>query len=604
MKAEFKVLFLAVYLGCTLFFSCSHSDDAEEVSVSGVIELLCENESLTNESVRIIVTGEKKIAAAYWYKGSYSGSGQSLIKSQSSVEITQTEGIWAFPVSENSVYSVGVRFSDGTYTLKRITVRNIDRMPPAQVSKLGVNYYGGETIKVSWTDPVCEGSYDSPLAEVLVSWRKNDGEFCTEISIEPQTEEYVVPVSGTASDYYEISVRVKDELGNTGEPEAASRYLKVYTEKEKTAGNIITPDGTFTPSEYKERSLSDAVAVVAFVNADGVPVGIGLTHSDGNLPWGTLESGGYQLFFEKNLCTPHASNLTYLTPDGSTVTAGSCKYSSKRYDSLDFTGDTRGEDNWECMKAYDPECTSSDTAAAEYYPAFSFIQSYSSGGISDGWYMPSVAELCYLVMNIGKVNSGLSLCGGTPLGNCWYWSSSQADSSAFNVWSLKVISAELNVSQLVSASCVPVDEVTFEYVKPAEGNAMADSSVDFSSGLTVEVYSGEILGDVAELDRVGIENNIDLVNPFLDELEAEIEYSEDLKYADIYYSLSERLNEYNYESAGTEYKAPVRITSTCTLWAVAVINGKIAGTGYGVFSKCNKIKTPENGYAVPLRVFN
>ena len=133
---------------------------------------------------------------------------------------------------------------------------------------------------------------------------------------------------------------------------------------------------------------------------------------------------------------------------------------------------------------------------------------------------------------------------------------------------------------------------------------MADSSEDSSSGLTVEVYSGEILGDVAELDRVGIENNIDLVNPFLDELEAEIKYSDDLKYADIYYSLSERLNEYNYESAGTEYKAPVRITSTCTLWAVAVINGKIAGTGYGVFSKCNKIKTPVNGYAVPLRVFN
>ncbi len=53
-------------------------------------------------------------------------------------------------------------------------------------------------------------------------------------------------------------------------------------------------------------------------------------------------------------------------------------------------------------------------------------------GLKDGQYIPSLAQLHLILMNIKAVNTALEAVGGTPLRKTWYWSSTE--NSTLNSW--------------------------------------------------------------------------------------------------------------------------------------------------------------------------
>lgn len=59
-----------------------------------------------------------------------------------------------------------------------------------------------------------------------------------------------------------------------------------------------------------------------------------------------------------------------------------------------------------------------------------------TGTYATGWYMPSLAELCYLYRSKNVLNSVINILGGMQLFSSFYWSSSQSgyyDNTAWNV---------------------------------------------------------------------------------------------------------------------------------------------------------------------------
>ena len=52
--------------------------------------------------------------------------------------------------------------------------------------------------------------------------------------------------------------------------------------------------------------------------------------------------------------------------------------------------------------------------------------------LKEGEYIPSLAQLHLILLNIKEVNKALEAVGGTPMKNDWYWSS--AEGSAVNSW--------------------------------------------------------------------------------------------------------------------------------------------------------------------------
>ena len=162
------------------------------------------------------------------------------------------------------------------------------------------------------------------------------------------------------------------------------------------------------------------MAVVAGFNTNGAILGLGLKQSSSSLQWAPNGTEGYKINFTEI--------IAYSDKKG---------YGAGR--TATITGDTDGSDNWEYVKSIDPEGTAD---AATNYPAFNFAATYATtvgitGEIAEGWYMPSIAELCELYKNKDILNASLSKCRGTQFRNGDYWSSSQGDSSYFfYAWSL------------------------------------------------------------------------------------------------------------------------------------------------------------------------
>lgn len=55
-------------------------------------------------------------------------------------------------------------------------------------------------------------------------------------------------------------------------------------------------------------------------------------------------------------------------------------------------------------------------------------------GLKEGQYIPSLAQLHLILLNIKEVNKALEAVGGSPMRKEWYWSS--AESSAYYSWSV------------------------------------------------------------------------------------------------------------------------------------------------------------------------
>lgn len=599
----YKSLFF-IFIVLSFFISCAHEDSElkKEVDVKKSLFLNIENEELTNQNVKVILSSDSQIIQASFYEGVYNGSGQEIINSSLSKQIENNDGQWSFLVFENGLYSVGAKTSDGSYLKAVLTVKNIDKKAPLQVSHLALNYTGS-ALELSWKNPESAGMYDSPLFKIKLCWAKNDENYSEEILLDAGSEKYSISsIEGSESDFIKVKLKTIDELGNEGLEKEAVRYLKTYSDLEKTAGNIITSSGTFTPSEYKNLSKTDALAVVAFVNESGIPVALGLSDFDKKYLWCSKESSFYTNFMTENICTPSVSSASFLTSDASSVVYNSRTYLSAAFSDLSFSGDCDGSDNLAYIKSMEENLSLENYSS--YYPAFYFIENYSSGTFFDGWYMPSIYELCKIAENLEKINEGLKACNTCEIGNNWYWSSSQSEDAEFNVWSLKIISQEKNTCQIISTSAAGSKVISYEYEESESLNQTAGENESFSENVSVNLASGSFLSSS------GISETSSFEKAFTEELALTL--STTIEGAVLYYSFEKNLDENNFSTDGIKYNATddygnaltISVDSSCRLWAVCVKAGKIAGSCSYVFSKYKRIESYANGCLLPLRVFN
>ena len=192
-----------------------------------------------------------------------------------------------------------------------------------------------------------------------------------------------------------------------------------------SVGDLLLTDGTFVYYDeshtFSEDEVSATVGLVYGLDEEGKPRGIlGLKNSSGAspyiaTPWAPQSSSGNSIKFEDIICTP--SN------DGDTVS---------------FTGDTDGSDNWDYICEID-QVGSADSATN--YPAFNYVLNYvATAGLTDsdydsGWYMPSASEMYDIYKNLTTINSVLTKIkavtsdSANTLTGLYFWTSSQADAA-------------------------------------------------------------------------------------------------------------------------------------------------------------------------------
>jgi len=207
------------------------------------------------------------------------------------------------------------------------------------------------------------------------------------------------------------------------------KYGKPYQ-----VGDIIFKDGS--AEEYSSTLvLSDvqkkaAIALIFYkgksLNSDDSntnrTLGVGLVHSgkdEDGLEWCTQ-------FGDK--ADAHDLEITTIVCEASKSSIG-----------FSYTGDKNGSDNLEQIEAFDGV---NDTSDASKYPAFYFAKNYKDKKLAnetesrvagtafeDGWYLPSLAELCEICWcmekNIFDIDAASALCGGDKFGSDSFWSSSQ-----------------------------------------------------------------------------------------------------------------------------------------------------------------------------------
>ena len=201
-----------------------------------------------------------------------------------------------------------------------------------------------------------------------------------------------ISIPSTAGDY-PVTVYIN------GTQSAVTGTLTVLDKTGYDAGDVLL-----------DKTTSKPVAVFAYYNTYGGPMGLGLQQS--YLAWAPSSSAGYRTNFTAIQSSRSGSSGSYT-----------------------FTGDTDGGDNWNAVCAVDGTASAN---AATNYPAFNYGSTYCSGtSFTSGWYLPSIAELYALYKNRTVLDNGLAAAGGTKFCDSYYWSSSQYSNGDKDAWSVK-----------------------------------------------------------------------------------------------------------------------------------------------------------------------
>lgn len=247
----------------------------------------------------------------------------------------------------------------------------------------------------------------SYIASGRVVTVESDSRLTVSLNIPDAAGEYTVTFS-SGSESIEGTITVKDY----------SAYI---------AGQIVLADRTLVErADYTAIDTSNPpVAVVASFNENGAPLAVGLHTSGTELQWTPSGTTGYNTNFTDILCT--SSNT-----------------GSYAIETATFSGDTDGSDNWSVICKADPE-GSKDVAAN--YPAFNWANTYASvlGSATEGWYLSSLAELCYVYRNRDTINATLSVINrldstyarsslGTSTSSFSFLTSSQAKNGTTSTW--------------------------------------------------------------------------------------------------------------------------------------------------------------------------
>ena len=278
---------------------------------------------------------------------------------------------------------------------------------------------------------------------------------------------------------------------------AGQTFPSPFGEKTRptSTGDIVFADGTAT-AWRKGLTLTDeqkkaAVAVIFYAGGSGDTLGermlgVGLrnaTGSDNALTWARFTSDtdkaeGYEASIDGILCAPSRKSSA---------------------ETATFTGDTDGRDNWAVLRA-----AVGDGEREGNYPAWEWAASYAksnglAGEFADGWYLPTVAELCMLYRAKDTVNAALECAGGTKLTDSGsyaeYWSSSQSPRDDDHAWAVWFGDAFIFKSGDVGSSTKHGDSSVCAIRDFGGENAAADG------GRRLEQIAAEVREVVAEEDR-------------------------------------------------------------------------------------------------------
>ena len=276
-----------------------------------------------------------------------------------------------------------------------------------------------KTIITSVTIPVAGIGYAGNLLPVTINGKnfKLPGTTASGFTSTGATLNDVTIITDT---YATAKVRCPYVVGTTNVTVSYGDFSATTTLK------VIEPvDSSYAVGDIVLTDDNKPIGVVAMISdAYGVPTPkvIGLQRSASGLKWAAEDTTGSDTKFANIVCTP------------------SKKYSAGTALTATFTGDTYGSDNWAEICAVDPTGTEN---VATNYPAFNFANTYgTTAGLTgtdyeNGWYVPSIAELCEVYKNKEVIQTSLTKASGFTIGTSSYWSSSQSDpydSSACGVY--------------------------------------------------------------------------------------------------------------------------------------------------------------------------
>ena len=393
-----------------------------ETTASFVVSKPADVTRITLEQTQIPVGTEESITATITGTN-FDIRGETQVKLFDANYVEYTESTVTVPLESNNsnteftvdiplpttegVYTVAVLFDDvKDTTTTTLQVYGTPIISEVTIPVAGTNY-GGNALPVT----IKGKNFTAP--GVTASGFTSTGATLNNVTIISDTK-------ATAEVTCPYAVGTTNVTVSYGESSATTTLKVIESVTSYAVGDIILTDGTKVSvndvTTYTIDENNKPIGVVAMISyIYGVPTTkvIGLQKSARSLWWAKSGTIGYNTKFTDIICKPSE------TGSGAASTAT-------------FTGDTDGSDNWAEICAVDPTGTAD---AATNYPAFNFANTYgTTTGLTDtdyenGWYVPSLAELCEVYKNKEVIQISLTKANGFKFGTSDYWSSSQVASS-------------------------------------------------------------------------------------------------------------------------------------------------------------------------------
>ena len=200
-------------------------------------------ETKTRGNVTVTVYSSTSIKEAKWLKGAKSA--KEVFASGTAIAGS------SFEITENGMYSVGVRDNDGRREVETIEIKNIDRTPPSPVTALTLGYSSAsKTLTANWHNPT-----DSDFAGLVLSWKKEGGN-ATEVPLSKETESHAIENIDADGSKYIVSVKAKDDAGNESAATETSMTPVVLAAAEITN---VSLSRTHLDSEETDRNITVTV---------------------------------------------------------------------------------------------------------------------------------------------------------------------------------------------------------------------------------------------------------------------------------------------------------------------------------------------------------
>lgn len=411
--------------------------------------------SSTETTITVKITSESKTERVV-YKKDGDREAKVLLADKDAIDAIQDPDDntkWTFTLdatevndeSLNGLYTVAAIDFAGREETKQIPVYNFDFTGPEKFT-VSVRYNESEkNFTANWSIPkdTNEGKENyivSGFKDMTVSYKKKgESEAAEQKTFTAETSSFTTTAL-EENQTYEFTFSAQDNFGNKS---IFKRYAGSSSEALSgyTIGDIILADGTNVSLNNfsKIDKYNPPVAIVAAKTENRDILGMALNFSSNKLEFARDTAPLYRTKIESIVCTP------------------SVKSGQKVDSSTTFSGDTDGSDNWKEICKADP---TAEANAEKNYSAFYWANNYGTtykdklAGITDGWYIPSIAELYHIYhINITAIETSLkkiysidkSFADKEELPT-WGLSSSQAvDTYNTSCWSFSNISTGLTV---------------------------------------------------------------------------------------------------------------------------------------------------------------